>query len=69
VVETGLSGSTQIYQLRAMLRGIGPLIWRRLLVRSDSTGARLHEVLQIALRSAAANMCWGMHLLMLQCST
>jgi hypothetical protein len=38
----------QIYQLRAVLRGISPLIWRRLLVRSDSTVARLHEVLQIA---------------------
>jgi hypothetical protein len=38
----------QIYQLRAVLRGISPLIWRRLLVRSDSTVAQLHEVLQIA---------------------
>jgi pRiA4b ORF-3-like protein len=35
------------YQLRAVLRGIRPLIWRRLLVRSDSTVAQLHEVLQI----------------------
>jgi hypothetical protein len=38
----------QIYQLRAVLRGISPLIWRRLLVRGDSTVAHLHEVLQIA---------------------
>jgi hypothetical protein len=38
----------QVYQLRAVLRGISPLIWRRLLVRSDSTVAQLHEVLQIA---------------------
>jgi len=38
----------QIYQLRAVLRGISPLIWRRLLVRSDSTVAGLHEVLQIS---------------------
>jgi hypothetical protein len=38
----------QIYQLRAVLRGISPLIWRRLLVRSDSTVAQLHEVLQVA---------------------
>jgi hypothetical protein len=38
----------QIYQLRAVLRGISPLIWRRLLVHSDSTVAQLHEVLQIA---------------------
>ena len=26
-----------IYQLRIVLRGISPLIWRRLLVRSDTT--------------------------------
>ena len=38
----------RIYQLRAVLRGISPLIWRRLLVRSDSTVTQLHEVLQIA---------------------
>jgi hypothetical protein len=47
VVETDRP-EAQIYQLRAVLRGISPLIWRRLLVRSDSTVARLHEVLQIA---------------------
>ena len=38
----------QIYQLRAVLRGISPLIWRRLLVRSDSTVAQLHQALQVA---------------------
>ena len=37
-----------IYQLRTVLRGISPLIWRRLLVHSDSTIAQLHEVLQVA---------------------
>jgi hypothetical protein len=37
----------QIYQCRAVLRGISPMIWRRLLVCSDSTVAQLHEVLQI----------------------
>ena len=37
-----------IFQLRVVLRGISPLIWRRLLVRSDSTVAQLHEVLQVA---------------------
>ena len=37
-----------IYQLRAVLRGISPLIWRRLLVRSDTTIAQLHEILQVA---------------------
>ena len=36
-----------IYQLRIVLRGISPLIWRRLLVRSDTTLAQLHLMIQI----------------------
>ena len=36
-----------IYQLRIVLRGISPLIWRRLLVRGDTTLAQLHLMLQI----------------------
>jgi hypothetical protein len=36
------------YQLRVVLLGISPIIWRRLLVRSDSTIADLHDTLQIA---------------------
>jgi hypothetical protein len=38
---------TQIYQLRAIVRLISPLIWRRLLVESDATLAELHDILQI----------------------
>src|SRR6266852_2151252 len=37
-----------VYQLRLVLRGVSPLIWRRLLVRSDSTIADLHRTLQVA---------------------
>ena len=37
-----------VYQLRVVLRGISPLIWRRLLVRSDATLVDLHAVLQVA---------------------
>jgi hypothetical protein len=37
-----------ILQLRAVLRGISPLIWRRLLVPSDTIIAQLHGVLQVA---------------------
>ena len=37
-----------IYQLRAVLLGISPIIWRRLLVRGDSTIADLHGTLQTA---------------------
>jgi hypothetical protein len=46
--ETPPSGPL-IYQLRLVLRGISPLIWRRILVRSDSTIADLHATLQLAL--------------------
>jgi Plasmid pRiA4b ORF-3-like protein len=38
-----------VYQLRVVLRGVSPLIWRRLLVCSDSTIVDLHATLQIAL--------------------
>lgn len=37
-----------VYQLRVVLRGVSPLIWRRLEVRSDATLADLHNVLQVA---------------------
>jgi hypothetical protein len=36
-----------VYQLRIVLREISPLIWRRLLVRSDPTLVHLHTMLQI----------------------
>jgi hypothetical protein len=38
-----------VNQLRVRLREISPMIWRRLLVRSDSTIADLHYALQIAM--------------------
>jgi hypothetical protein len=36
-----------IYQLRVVLRGISPLIWRRVLVHSETSLAHLHTILQI----------------------
>jgi hypothetical protein len=36
-----------IYQLRIVLRGISPLIWRRVLVPSHTTLAHLHTIVQI----------------------
>jgi Plasmid pRiA4b ORF-3-like protein len=36
-----------IYQLRITLRGISPLIWRRLLVCNETTLTQLHAMLQI----------------------
>src|SRR5260370_8135242 len=37
-----------IYQLRVVLRGVSPLIWRRLLVVSTTSIGELHEILQSA---------------------
>ncbi len=47
--EPKASDEPVIYQLRVVLRGISPLIWRRLLVRGDSTLADLHATVQTAL--------------------
>jgi hypothetical protein len=38
----------EVYRLHVCIRQIGPMNWRRLLVRSDSTIADLHYTLQIA---------------------
>jgi hypothetical protein len=38
----------QVYQLRIRLTVISPLIWRRLLVRSDTSIAFLHHIIQRA---------------------
>jgi len=40
--------SPAIHQLRVVLCGVSPLVWRRLLVTSDTSLAELHEALQIA---------------------
>ena len=36
-----------VYQLKVVLQGISPIIWRRILVKSGSTIADLHDTLQI----------------------
>lgn len=41
--------SPEVYQLHVWIRQISPMIWRRILVRSDSTITDLHYTLQIAL--------------------
>jgi hypothetical protein len=41
--------SVQIYQFRIWIKGISPMIWRRLLVKSNSTIADLHHSIQIAM--------------------
>lgn len=40
--------SPEVYQLHVWIRQISPMIWRRLLLRSDSTLTDLHPALQIA---------------------
>jgi Plasmid pRiA4b ORF-3-like protein len=40
--------SAMVYQLRVVINGISPLIWRRLLVPAQTTIAQLHTILQTA---------------------
>jgi Plasmid pRiA4b ORF-3-like protein len=43
-----LPASPSLYQLRVVLHGISPLIWRRVLIPAGTTIAELHAVLQTA---------------------
>ena len=38
-----------VYQFKVVLRGVSPMIWRRILLRSDQTIADLHYAIQIAM--------------------
>lgn len=40
--------SLAIYQLRVVRCGVSPLVWRRLLVASETSLGELHEILQNA---------------------
>jgi hypothetical protein len=48
VAERGVAVTGTVYQLRVVLAGISPLVWRRLLVPAETSIADLHEILQIA---------------------
>lgn len=39
----------EAYQLKLVLRGVSPMIWRRLLVRKDMSLAELHKVIQVVM--------------------
>jgi hypothetical protein len=41
--------SVSMYQFKVVLRGISPMMWRRLLLRSDHSVADLHYAIQIAM--------------------
>jgi hypothetical protein len=43
------SPNAVVYKLKIVLRGISPLIWRRLLVRADTSIAELHHILQLVM--------------------
>lgn len=38
--------SVAVYQLKIYVEGISPMVWRRILVRGDTTIADLHEIMQ-----------------------
>lgn len=42
-----VDNSAKVYQMRVLLKGISPIIWRRFLIRNDSSLADLHYTLQI----------------------
>ena len=42
-------GEVCVYQFKVVLRGESPMIWRRILLRSDQTIADLHYTIQIAM--------------------
>src|SRR5919199_3374931 len=44
--EPSDSLAPSVYQLRIVLQGISPLVWRRLLVPSETTLADFHETVQ-----------------------
>ncbi len=43
------SDTVKVYQLKITLRYITPLIWRRVLVKSDTTIAQMHSIVQIVM--------------------
>src|SRR5262249_51895510 len=43
------SSTAVVYQLKVALRGISPLIWRRLLVYAETSIADLHHILRLAM--------------------
>ncbi|HQB15336.1 MAG TPA: plasmid pRiA4b ORF-3 family protein [Verrucomicrobiota bacterium] len=49
ISETQPGGGVPLYQLKITLKWSKPPIWRRVVVRSDMTLDRLHDIIQIAM--------------------
>jgi hypothetical protein len=43
------AASISVYQFRVVLRHVTPMVWRRVLVRSDTSIAQLHRVIQLTM--------------------
>lgn len=48
-VKSDAAEKVEIYQFHIRLDGISPMIWRRILIRSDSTIEDLHKIIQIVM--------------------
>ena len=51
-----------VYRFKIVLRGVSPMVWRRLLLRSDQTIADLHYAIQIAMNWSDQHLnCFHIH--------
>ena len=50
MAQRGVAVTGTVYQLRVVLAGISPMVWRRLLVPAETSVAGLHAILQAAFR-------------------
>lgn len=56
------SGTPCVYQFKVVLREVSPMVWRRLLLRSDQSIADLHYVIQIAMGWSDQHLnCFRIH--------
>lgn len=44
-----MSTEVSIYQFKYFIRRVSPMVWRRVLVRSDQSLSHLHEVIQVSM--------------------
>ena len=54
--------ATCVYQFKIVLRDVSPMVWRRLLLRSDQSIADLHYAIQIAMDWSDQHLnCFHIH--------